>query len=241
MTCPDRELDLNALIDAELDPDGEAGLLAHIAGCPGCAADLAGLLMVRARLARMVPAEAPPGALVRRVERTVAGTMPLRSTRRWPAALGLAVGGLAIAASIVLTTLPDPERPTLRAVADAGLRGAPVALATIPMGATDTWFATHGVTAPPARDLTAAGFDFVGCRSDIVAGHRAAILIYAAEDAPITVLAWPAHGEPAHGVRTTTNGGRAVRYWNDGATEFWVTGGDDATVARFAAAYRGRA
>ena len=48
MICPEREPALNGLIDGELTAAEAREIAAHLAGCPGCAAGLAGLLALRA-------------------------------------------------------------------------------------------------------------------------------------------------------------------------------------------------
>ncbi len=130
----------------------------------------------------------------------------------------------------------------MRAVADAGLRQgvAPAALvlADNRRGGADAWFARHGLARPPAPDLRGAGFRYLGCRADVVAGHRAAILVYGAAGGTISVLAWPAGGEGAHPPRAARAGGLAVLYWSDGRLEYWVTGARAAAVARLARDYR---
>lgn len=246
MTCEGRELDLNALIDGELSREAERSLLGHVATCPGCAAELAGLVALRMRLAWLAPVEAPPDALAAKIEHAIAPVSAIRpairpARRTWPIVGGMAA--LALAAALLLVMVHRPGKAAeVQAVADASLRqtlpAASVVLADTRRGGADAWFTRHHLATPPVPDLNDAGFAFLGCRTDVVAGHRASILVYGQGRARLTLVAWPANGEPAHKPREGRAGGRAVSYWNNGALEFWVTGAAQADVARFTAAYR---
>jgi anti-sigma factor RsiW len=245
MSCEDRALELNALIDGELPPKAEAGLLDHIPTCPSCAAELAGLMMLRARLAKLAPVEQPAEALTERIDRAITSQAAGRPRQRLILA-GAGAGGLALAAAIFLMLLPrHDEAPTIRAVVDAALRQeipqAAIVLADTRTGGADAWFSRHRLATPPVPDLTPAGFRFLGCRTDIVAGHRASILVYGDAGRLVTLEVWPAGGEAAHKVRSDVADRRAVAYWNNGRSEFWVSGADHSIVTRFTAAYRARA
>lgn len=242
MICDGRALDLNALIDGELARQAEHDLLAHVARCPACAAELAGLVALRMRLAWLAPAEAPSDALAAQIERAIAPAPATRPNRRaWPVAAGLGV--LAMAASLLLVmTHHAGKADDMRAVADAGLRQsispAAIVLADTRRGGADAWFTRHGLAAPPVPDLHDAGFTFLGCRTDIIAGHRASILVYGQGNVRLTLVAWPADGAPPHHPRPGSVGDQVVRYWNNGRLKFWVTGAPRADVTRFTAAYR---
>jgi anti-sigma factor RsiW len=243
MSCKDRALELNALIDGELPLEAQAVLLGHIPTCPNCAAELAGLMMLRARLARLAPIEQPDEALTKRIDRAITSQAVGRPSRRLILA---GAGGLAIAAAIFLMLLPrHDEASTIRAVVDAALRQeippAAIVLADTRTGGADAWFSRHRLVTPPVPDLTPAGFRFLGCRTDIVAGHRASILVYGDAGQLVTLEVWPAGGEAAHKVRSGAADQHAVAYWNNGRSEFWVSGADRGIVTRFTAAYRARA
>lgn len=244
MNCEDRTLDLNALIDGELPGGSENALLAHMATCPACASDFAGLLTLRSRLTRLAPFEPPSEELATHIERSIArpgrGSGPARRAVR---SVLVGVSALALAAAVILLLLPRHDgAPTVRAVADASLRQelpkSAIILADTRVGGADAWFARHHLATPPAPDLASVGFTFLGCRTDIIAGHRASILVYGRDGDRLTLVAWPTDGETAHKARVASAEDQAVRYWNNGELEFWVTGGDRKLVRRFAVAYR---
>ncbi len=266
MTYPDRELELNALVDGELDPQAARTLAAHIATCPDCAAGLAGLLALRAELAALAPPGPAPEALRQRIEMALpaapAGTSPDRGwwtaargrrsgrTRAGTAARGGVAGfaaGLAVAAVLALALFATPrggeERDTLAALAASVHRAElPASLLAPAAGTREAargWFAAQRLATPPTPDLAAEGFRFASYRGDLVAGHRTAVLAYQRTGQPVTLFAWPSgHGEPAHPPRTARADGMTVVYWNDGSTEFWAVGARPEAVTAFVAAYR---
>ncbi len=250
MRCEDRILDLNALLDLELSDAAATDLVQHISACPACAAEFASLLSLRGKLARLVPVEMLEPALLRRLDVATIPPAPVQVRTwsrpwRYPALFGglTAFGGFAVATVMVLLLLVGGHQaPTIRAVADAGLRQRiptqAVLLANDRPGGADAWFARRHLAQPPVPNLTKAGFTFAGCRTDIIAGHAASILVYRQAKSDITLIVWPADGESAHPARIGAAAGETVTYWNNETLEFWVTGKKRGAVRRFAAAYR---
>lgn len=265
MICPDRETALNALIDGELDTVAARALAAHVETCPGCAAGLVGLLALRGEIAALAPPASP--GLAARIGAALDGAAPVVAPpppapaetassrpigRPWAGwgvgwSLGGLAAGLAIAALIVLTGVWPPhgggERATLAALADADRR---IALPT-PSGPgvakPAAWLRAAGLPTPPVPDLAKAGYRLAAIRGDLVAGHRAAVLIYRRPAMPggaaLALFAWSAAaGEAGHPPRLARLGDRRVVYWNNGRTEFWAIGPLGAGVRAFAAAYR---
>ncbi len=252
MTCENRLLQLNALVDDEVSPEAETELLQHLAVCPVCAAEFAGLLTLKRKLTRLVPVEAPDLARSQRIEmawnQTSQGSqlvpawqVPLRTLMR-PALLGGMIGlALTLLIGHIMRVSP-PKEPALPGVADAGLRedvsARNLILARDRPGGANAWFARHHLAQLPLPDLTAAGFRLVGCRTDIVAGHMASIVVYRQNGIKITLMAWPSKGEPERRLQSAQVGKQTISYWNDGRLEFWVSGGRMAPVHEFTTAYR---
>ena len=242
MICDDRALELNALIDGELTRKDQQVLLAHVATCPACTKELAALVALRMRLAWLAPMEASPNFLAAKIERAMVPTFGIASVRRrWPIVGGIAAMA-ASAAILFMFIQPQPHRDELQSVADASQREsiAPTAivLADTRRGGTAAWFARHHLAAPPTPDLRQAGYIFSGCRTDIIAGHRASILVYARDGQQLTLIAWPANGEPAHKPRSAIILGQKVQYWNNGTLELWATGAPPNDIERFTEKYR---
>ena len=80
--CADKELLVHALADNELDAAGVLALEAHIAGCPGCAAELAAIRQLKAALGEAQPAYAAPEGFRARFEAALAETEPPPPRRR---------------------------------------------------------------------------------------------------------------------------------------------------------------
>ena len=249
MTCDDQNLALNALIDGELPASAHTPLLDHLATCPACATTLAGLLLLRSQLAQLAPLEAPNLALTQRIDAALtAPPPPLQFQPKRPTPRLIVIAGLALAASLLLALLLRPQpspllrAPPLRAIADAGLRQSiparAILLANNRVGGADAWFAAHHLAQPPAPDLRQAGFQFVGCRTDIIAGHHAAILVYRDGAQKITLAAWPAPHQSSQSPRSARQSGQSIRYWRNGKLAFWISGAKRQTVRRFTAAYR---
>ena len=225
MTCEDRNLQLNALLDGELPAADTAELTAHLAACPECARRLAELAELRAALAEAIPEE----EILVEFQSRIAGVLDRAGKeaavvrfklRAWGAPLAALAVGAAVAAMLVVAVLPNAhQQGELMAVRDAALRGAEVAAA----GA-----------APEVP-----GFRLTGARQDEVAGHRAEVAAYVQAGEKVTLCIWPANGEPAQGVRAAHYRGMAISYWNDGKQEYWAAStGSSKVLATFVATVR---
>jgi len=208
VTCEDRNLELNALLDDELPAAELAALTAHLATCPVCLRRLAELGAVRAALAEAVPEEAIAPAFAARINAMLAAeaarAAPAR-VRIWPARVAIFALGAALAAAVALTLAPNPnQRGELMAVRDAALRSGGV-----------------GIAAEAPR---VPGFALAAAREDWVAGHRSQVATYRRAGQDVTLCIWLANGEPAHGLRVAHYRDATIEYWNDGVHEYWATG-----------------
>jgi anti-sigma factor RsiW len=241
MKCPERELELNMLVDGEIESDAEIGLLEHISICPNCAAELASLLALKSRLNRLIPVEAPTVELTARIERALRPYGGYKINKSLKMA-GYIISSFAIAAAIILTIIPREDRATVQAIADAASRqsiaGTAIILADNRAGGADAWFKSQNLVAPPTPDLTRFGYKFIGCRTDVIAGHRASIVVYQRDNDQISLIVWPARDEPPHKPRFVNIHGDAMQYWNNGILEFWATGDDSKKVQDFTKYYR---
>ncbi|HEX3983881.1 MAG TPA: zf-HC2 domain-containing protein [Acidisoma sp.] len=225
MSCDDWTLHINAFLDGALSPPEAAALTAHLEACPACTRMLAELAALRGAIAELDVDEAPSAALEARVHALLdaaSGKGKLRVLRpSWRMATGLVVSA-ALAATVLLTLSPRKDvRPDLMSVRDAALR---VSLSA----------------APEAKVPAVTGFTLVSARQDLVAGHEALVAVYRQGDAMITLCAWPAGREPAHGVVDAAYRGMAIRYWNDGHEEYWAASAAPAPVLpTFVQALRG--
>jgi anti-sigma factor (TIGR02949 family) len=92
MMCPERDADLQAFFDNELDPSQLARFRDHVAGCPSCQRRLEELEALRAELRSSVAAEAPTRLKAQLQERL--GQFERRRRLRWNAVAVILVAGL---------------------------------------------------------------------------------------------------------------------------------------------------
>jgi anti-sigma factor RsiW len=106
---------LSGLLDGELEPAEAAAARAHLAACPGCAAELRGVGAARGWVRSLPPVE-PRAGFDAALLRPGRWWMFERTASRRLAAAGVAAGiALAVA---VAGTGPSPEPPVAPAVAD---------------------------------------------------------------------------------------------------------------------------
>jgi anti-sigma factor RsiW len=209
---------LSAMVDGELPPADMAALTVHLAACPECAQYFAELAALRAVLHDEIPEENVLADLFAKIsglldQQTPTPTLeekatnvltfksrPVRRNAGWVAAV------TAVAAMFMVLLLPHhDETKDLMSVRDAALRGSV------------SQMVASNIVGP-----TVVGFRLAAARSDIVAGHPAQVFAYRRANQIVTLVAWSANGEPAHGIRNAVYKGMAISYWNDGKQEYWV-------------------
>jgi anti-sigma factor RsiW len=223
--CPDKELLLHALVDDELDAGNAAALEAHVAGCGGCAAELAAIREVRARLAAAPLRYAAPPSLHARLEAALAeATAPPR--RRGLAAETWVMSGAvgALAASLALFALVPSGQSLEGQLIDAQARSLEaqhlVDVETSDRHTVKPWFNGKVDFAPPVVDLAAQGYPLTGGRLDRVDGRRAAALVFHRRAHAINLFIWPGEA-PATPLVERRQGYSLVR-WGKGGLVFWA-------------------
>lgn len=242
--CPDQELMLHALADGELDAGNAVALEAHVAGCAGCAAELAAIREVKRALAAAPLAYAAPASLHARLDAALAEASqpaPLRRGRLAAAGGWLGGGAIgAIAASLALLTLA-PSGPGLEGqLIDAQARSLQaqhlVDVATSDRHTVKPWFNGKVDFAPPVVDLAPQGFPLVGGRLDRIDGRRAAALVFRRRAHTINLFIWPGDA-PAAPALERKQGYSLVR-WGHGGLVLWaVSDVDPADLMGFQKAF----
>jgi anti-sigma factor RsiW len=236
--CPDKELLLHALADGELDAGNVLALEAHIATCPGCAAELAAIREVKAQLKAAPLAYAAPQSLYDRLDAALieAETPP---PRRWSARVEtwvLSGTGAAIAASIALMAILPSGASLQSELVDAQARSLDaqhlVDVQTSDRHTVKPWFNGKVDFAPPVVDLVAQGYPLVGGRLDRIDGKRVAALVFHRGAHVINLFVWPGDA-PSDPVMQQKNGYSLIN-WGRGGLVFWaVSDCDPAALTGF--------
>jgi anti-sigma factor RsiW len=228
--CAEARLLLQAELDGELEPGRVAGLAAHVADCPGCAAARQELGALSRALRATLPyhpasaglREALAARLTAEPPAPQVAVPPLRlapAARWWPAGAGF-VAGLALAASLALVLLPRGAPPPSPLADEAvashirALQGTHLLdVATSDQHQVKPWFDGRLDFAPPVRDLAAQGFALEGGRLDYLDGRPVAALVYRRAQHVLNLFLWPGEAEAP---RVATVQGYTVLRWGEG-------------------------
>jgi anti-sigma factor RsiW len=220
--CAEARLLLQAELDGELEPGRVAGLAAHVAECPGCAAARQELGALSRALRAALPYHPAPAGLREALTARLAAAPPPRPVpaARWrPAGAGFAAG-LALAASLALVLLPRGASSPDEAVAShiRALQGTHLLdVATSDQHQVKPWFDGRLDFAPPVRDLAAQGFVLEGGRLDYLDGRPVAALVYRRAQHVLNLFLWPGEAEaPREAPREATVQGYTVLRWGEG-------------------------
>jgi anti-sigma factor (TIGR02949 family) len=199
MNCSQAGARLAALHDGELDAAATTALRAHVATCPHCRAELAGLEQLGRDIRAQVPRHAAPAALRARVHAAVsaaAGGYPAtspaattapplrRDRRRWFAAGALAGALLAVAlgaATLALVQRQVNDEVALEAVDNhvrATLADHLVAVVSSDRHTVKPWLSARLDYAAPVLELPESGFALAGARIDSLDRRPVATLVY---------------------------------------------------------------
>ena len=223
--CPDKELLLHALADGELDAGNALALEAHLATCPGCAAELAAIREVKARLAETPAAWQAPPSLLARFDAAMdeaAAPSPRRRVGSETWVMSGAIGALAAS----LAVLPFlPAGPNLQGeLIDAQARSLEaqhlVDVQTSDRHTVKPWFNGKVDFAPPVVDLAAQGYPLVGGRLDRIDGRRVAALVFHRRAHVINLFVWP--GDAPTAPTLAHKEGYSLVRWGHGGLTFWA-------------------
>jgi|HubBroStandDraft_1064217.scaffolds.fasta_scaffold238930_2 anti-sigma factor RsiW len=231
--CPDKELLLHALADNELDAGNAAALEAHVATCASCAAELAAIREVKARVGATPAAYTAPQSLRDRLDAAIAAETAPPPRRRagvetW--VMSGAIGALAasLAALVLLPTGATLESQLVDAQARSLEAQHLVDVETSDRHTVKPWFNGKLDFAPPVVDLKDQGFPLVGGRLDRLDGRRVAALVFHRGPHTINLFIWPGAGPTAAALEQKT-GYNLVR-WSQAGLTFWAVSDCDASA-----------
>lgn len=233
MSCKET-LQTQSYLDGELDGADSVAAERHLESCAECQAMAAATADLSDGL-RTVTRFRAPDTLRRRVMAQLD-----RETRRKPARsfwIGAASGGglSALAAGFALFLLLPPSAATLaQSVVDAHAvaltGGNTIMVASSNHHTVKPWLAAHAGISPPVTDFAQAGFVLTGGRTDAVAGHPAAVTVYAHGNHEVDLFAWPDRGArlPEPGM----NRGFRTAFWKSGDLDYAAVSDVDASAFR---------
>jgi anti-sigma factor RsiW len=226
MNCQDANVLLHALIDGELDAGHVHQVETHLAGCPGCTAELRGLRELREALAAVPLQHAAPASLHARLDRALPrprAPAPDRRSLLKGFAFGSALSAVAATGIVLVVLHGEQDQPVLGDAISAHLRSLQ-ADHLIDVQSTDQhtvkpWFNGKLEVAPPVVDLTAQGFTLIGGRLDYIDGKPVAAIVYKRRAHIINLFVAQGLGE-APGAAPTSMQGFNIRRWSAGGLEF---------------------
>ncbi len=224
MTCEEIRDLLSAYADGEVDLVRALEIERHLADCPACAAALASLRSLGARLADPVLYHAPPPALAKRVRASLRPrSFPWRRVALGVAAALLAAAGLW--GIVRAASAPSAEELLAREVVAGHVRSL-MAEHLLDIKADDRhvvkpWFLGRVDVAPEVKDLKDEQFPLMGGRLDYIDGRPAAALVYHRNAHVINVFVWREAGRDRPPVFLERQGYH-LAYWGDNERAFWA-------------------
>lgn len=228
MTCPEH-LRTQSLLDGELDESDARDAERHIQACAECQqarteTDALGHYIrhdaTHYRAPRTLVARL--GAALDTEDRRFGREARIHKRSFWFGAAGGA-GISALAAGLAfLLLLPPTAAPLAQAVTDAHVRalmdGHVIEVASSNHHTVKPWFAGRVPISPPVVDFAQNGFVLAGGRTDMVAGSRAAVVVYRHGAHEIDLFVWANSGAPlpSSGLRH----GYRSQFWQSGDLDF---------------------
>jgi anti-sigma factor (TIGR02949 family) len=241
LSCPDRLADITALVDGELQGEERDRLQQHLAGCPGCAAELRRQRLSKTALRRLsLSLDATP-ELRSRIEEALAGSAGRRLHRNLTLVLGLAAALLILVIAgagwyRLLQGQPSAAEVSLAARTHERVTNgpSPVTFATSDPARVASWAQSVTGSAIDEPVASAGSFKLVGARPEPDVTAKAITLVYEGNGkrisctiVPLTRLGpiAPPESKPAQAI--AIDGGKVVS-WRDDKAVYMLSGDLDA-------------
>ena len=195
---------LEPFADGELALSDQEAVAQHVRGCTECQLHLEELRVLRGKLKRLPPYEAPAGLASRIAEKL--------------ALIGLAAGYWILLGAVQSDSL---SRELVAAHVRSLMAAQPFDVASGDPHRVGPWFAGKLDFAPKVRDLAAQGFPLVGGRVDYFDGRRVAAIVFRRRDHVINVFIMPHASGPMRHEELRRNGYN-IESWSDGEYDFWA-------------------
>jgi len=232
VTHRELELQLDAYVDGELEPEDARDLEAHLKACDDCARLHGARVTLSAAIREHVPAFLAPDALRNRVRATLrhaAGTQGIR--RALPP---VAARWLALAASLAVVAVGSWQLGLSRGGEDAlvGQVLASHVRSLMPGHLTDVissdqhtvkpWFNGKLDVSPPVIDLTAQGFTLIGGRLDYVDARAIGAVVYRRRQHIINLFIAQTPNIERRAAKTEIIQGFNIRRWSERGLNYWA-------------------
>lgn len=224
--CPDKEILLHGLLDAELDAANTAAIETHLKTCAGCAEEYRALQGLRARIATPEIAYRAPTALRQRIEAMAATPTPKPRRLRAAAPWALSGGFASLAATLaIMLSLPNTaalENQLIASHVRSTMEQHLVDVETSDRHTVKPWFNGRVDFAPPVVDLKDEGFPLVGGRMDYVDSKAVAAIVYRRNKHVVNLFVWKAGPGLNEGWAARSRDGYSVEHWTQNGLEFWA-------------------
>jgi anti-sigma factor RsiW len=227
MTCDEAEILLHALIDGELDAGHAREVEDHIAGCPGCAAQVKAYREMSRTIAGADLRYSAPPMLRRRIEAALPqARVPSRRAVLRGFAMGSAVSAIAATGLVAIVLRGDDEARIQSEVVSAHLRSLQAGHLTDVLS-TDQhtvkpWFNGKLDVAPPVVDLTAQGFTLIGGRLDYVDARPIGAIVYRRRSHVINLFVAQTASMDRHAAKIEALQGFNIRRWSERGLNYWA-------------------
>jgi anti-sigma factor RsiW len=227
MTCDEAEILLHALIDGELDAGHAREVEDHIAGCPGCAAQVKAYREMSRTIAGADLRYAAPPMLRRRIEAALPqARVPSRRAVLRGFAMGSAASAIAATGLVAIVLRGDDETRIQSEVVSAHLRSLQAGHLTDVLS-TDQhtvkpWFNGKLDVAPPVVDLTAQGFTLIGGRLDYVDARPIGAIVYRRRAHVINLFVAQTASMDRHAAKIEALQGFNIRRWSERGLNYWA-------------------
>jgi anti-sigma factor (TIGR02949 family) len=209
--CGGSQVTVHAFADNELDAADRLAFKEHLSACPDCLGAYSRIIAVKALFKRNLPHYRAPDGLRSRIVLALrasnsappAGAFPAKSrsgalscrpaSKKWKPINQIA-SALAASLVIAVTLILSLDGPALEDEIIASYKRS--LAASLPSAGRSVSRAGSLDFVPPIPDLAGSGFAFEGTRSDQIAGHGAAVLIYSRRNYVINLFIWPSEAEP---------------------------------------------
>jgi anti-sigma factor RsiW len=206
MSCAEFER-TSAYLDGELDAEASAKAERHIETCPHCQAFVASAGEASELLRGGAARHPAPALLKTKIAQSLSAedvkVIPFTPTHRprkqfWlGAASGVGASAIAAAAVLAVLILPASNALTTGLVDDhvqVLASGSTIQVVSSNHHTVKPWFAGRVPLSPPVTDFLAQGFVLAGGRVAMVAGAKAAVVVYRHGVHEIDLYVWPSNG-----------------------------------------------